>query len=195
MNDLWMVIPTAKRHQYIPDIIKESRIDSNHIVIIHTVNDNAPFDNVNNVFDTDEINIHRWWNKGINYAQQRGARYVAVVNDDIMMLGGPLQKIVKEMQLVDAVLGYPAPFEGWVCGYCWVLDLASDVRPDENYRWWYGDRDIDIQAKNNGGVIHVPAMVRHLHGNQLTSASAELMKLTEADEDYFFEKWNLTKSE
>jgi hypothetical protein len=194
MNDLWMVIPTAKRHQYIPEIIKESRIDPNHIVIVHTVNDNKPFDDVHNVFDIGDINIHRWWNKGIDYAQQRGARYVAVVNDDIMMLGGPLQKIVKEMQLVDAVLGYPTPFQGWVCGYCWVLDLASDVRPDENYRWWYGDRDIDIQAKNNGGVIHVPAMVRHLHGNQSTDASAELTKLTEADEDYFFSKWNLKKA-
>jgi hypothetical protein len=86
-------------------------------------------------------------------------------------------------------LGYPFPFEGHVCGYCWVLDLASDVRPDESYRWWYGDRDLDIQARRAGGVAHVPAMVRHVHGNELTRENPELMKLTEADEDYFFEKW------
>jgi hypothetical protein len=186
---LWLVIPTATRRQYIPDIITESGIDRNHIVIVHTVNDNEPYYDVNNIYDTGEINIHRWWNKGIDFALGRGARYVAVLNDDVRIANDPLNKIAKAMASVEAPLGYPFPFEGHVCGYCWVLDLASDVRPDENYRWWYGDRDLDIQARRAGGVAHVPAMVRHIHGNELTRDNPELMKLAEADEDYFFEKW------
>ena len=80
---LWLVIPTATRRQYIPDIIIESGIDRNHIVIVHTVNDNEPYYDVNNIYDTGEINIHRWWNKGIDFALGRGARYVAVLNDDV----------------------------------------------------------------------------------------------------------------
>ena len=34
---LWLVIPTATRRQYIPDIIVESGIERNHIVIVHTL--------------------------------------------------------------------------------------------------------------------------------------------------------------
>ena len=73
--------------------------------------------------------------------------------------------------------------------------MLSDVRPDEDYKWWYGDRDIDFQARNSKGVVHVPAMVRHIHGNELTRDNQELMAMTKVDEELFFKKWNLQKSQ
>jgi len=188
-NDLWVVIPTATRREYIPSIIENAGIPKNQIVVVHTIENNEEYSEVHNIEDLDEINIQRWWNRGINFAMARGARYVALVNDDIEIRDNALQKIVAAMEETSAVLGYPYPFEGWVCGYCLVLDLSSNVRPDEKYRWWYGDRDIDLQAKQEGLVIGVAAKVRHIHGNELTRDNPKLMELTKIDEEYFFDKW------
>ena len=193
-DDLWMVIPTATRREYIPDIIEQSGIDKDRIVIVHTKNDNEPYYEVNNIYDTGEINIQRWWNKGIDFVTSKGGRYVAILNDDVKLAGNPLNTITTVMKETGAGLGYPYPFQGWVCGYCFIIDLATDVRPDERYRWWYGDRDIDLQARKQGGVVHVPAMVRHVEGNILTTQNKELQELAKIDEDLFFEKWTIPKA-
>lgn len=195
VEDLWMVIPTATRRDYIPDIIKESGIDKDKIVIVHTKNDNEPYYEVNNIYDTGEINIQRWWNKGIDFVTSKGGRYVAILNDDVRLAGNPLNTIATVMKETGAGLGYPYPFQGWVCGYCFIIDLATDIRPDERYRWWYGDRDLDLQARKQGGVVHVPAMVKHIEGNILTTQNKELQELSKIDEDLFFEKWTIPKSE
>jgi GT2 family glycosyltransferase len=188
-ESLWVVIPTADRREYIPAIIKESNVPKEQIVIVHTKENNEPYPEVNNIYDTGEINIHRWWNRGIDYALARGARYVAVLNDDVELADDPLNKIVAVMKQNDHPLGCPYPFEGWVSGYCWILDLASDVRPDEKYRWWYGDRDLYLQAREVGTVCAVACKVRHIHGNELTRNNPKLMELTKIDEEYFFDKW------
>ena len=188
-KDLWVTIPTADRRRYIPAIIREAGVPEKQIVIVHTKENNEPYPKVNNIYDTGELNIQRWWNKGIDYALARGARYVAVLNDDVELADNPLIKIVDGMKSQNAILGYPYPFPGWTCGYCWVLDLASDVRPDEQFRWWYGDNDLNFQAREKDGIVAVPAKVRHLHGNELTKDNPELMELTKQDEDLFFAKW------
>lgn len=194
VEDLWMVIPTATRREYIPEIIEQSGIDKDKIVIVHTKNDNEPYYEVNNIYDTGEINIQRWWNKGIDFVISKGGRYVAILNDDVKLAGNPLNTIVTVMKETGAGLGYPYPFQGWVCGYCFIIDLATDIRPDERYRWWYGDRDLDLQARKQGGVVHVPAMVRHVEGNILTTQNKELQELAKIDEDLFFEKWTIPKA-
>ena len=187
-SNLWVTIPTGKRRDYLEDIITSSGVPENQIVIVHT-DESKPIDGVNNLWDFDEINIHRWWNRGIKYAKENGAKYIAVLNDDIEIRDNALQKIVAAMDETNAVLAYPYPFEGWVCGYCWVLRIDTDITADEKYRWWYGDRDIDLQAKQKGLVIGVAAKVRHIHGNELTRDNPKLIELTKADEEYFFDKW------
>ena len=190
VNDsLWVTIPTADRRRYIPAIIREAGVPKEQIVIVHTKEDNEDYPEVNNIYDTGEINIQRWWNRGINYAMARGARYIAILNDDVELADDPLNRIVRGMKEKNAALGYPYPFPGWTCGYCFIIDLATDVRPDEQFKWWYGDNDINFQAREQGGIVAVPAKVRHLHGNELTQQNPDLMKLTTTDEDLFFKKW------
>ena len=192
MKDLWLVIPTGSRTEYLQDIFHESNIPSEQRVLVRTTDD-IEVPNATNLYYRGEFNIHKWWNLGIGYAQSKGAKYVAVLNDDVMLKDDPLHKIAETMQKLGMPLGYPAPFQGWVSGYCWVLDVSFSIRPDEEYVWWYGDRDLDMQAQQVGGVVHVPAMVRHIHGNELTRDSKELMDITVKDEERFFKKWNLTK--
>jgi hypothetical protein len=184
--DIWLTIPSGDRRQYLPDIIKESQIPLNKIVIVHTV-ESEPIEGVNNIWDLEPVNIHRWWNYGIDMARESNADYIAVLNDDLILKNNPINKIANRMSDTKSVIGYPVPNIG--IGYCWVLDIKSNIRADENFRWWYGDNDIRMQATILGEVIYVPVEVNHLHPNQLTSDNKDLMELTKADEILFKTKW------
>ena len=186
--DIWLTIPTGTRRQYLADIINESQISPEKIVIVHTV-ESEPIEGVNNVWDLDPVNIHRWWNRGIDIARTFGADYIAVLNDDVKLKNNPINKIANRMRDTKSIVGYPVPNIG--IGYCWVLDIKSNIRADETFRWWYGDDDIRRKAELQGEIIYVPAEVEHLHPNHLTSANEDLMKLTVADKEYFEKKWNL----
>jgi hypothetical protein len=183
-----LTIPTGTRRQYLADIINESQISPEKIVIVHTV-ESEPIEGVNNVWDLDPVNIHRWWNRGIDIARTFGADYIAILNDDVKLKNNPINKIANKMRDTKSIVGYPVPNIG--IGYCWVLDIKSNIRADENFRWWYGDDDIRRKAELQGEIIYVPAEVEHLHPNHLTSANEDLMKLTVADKEYFEKKWNL----
>ncbi len=185
-----MTIPTGTRRQYLADIIKESQVSPEKIVIVHTV-ESEPIEGVNNIWDLEPINIHRWWNRGIDIARTFGADYIAVLNDDVKLKNNPINKIAYGMNKLKATLGYPLPYSGHIPGYCWVLDIKSNIRADETFRWWYGDDDIRLKAKEIGEVVYIPAEVEHLHPNHLTSTNEDLMKLTIADKEYFDKKWNL----
>jgi hypothetical protein len=184
--NIWLTIPSGDRRQYLPDIIKESQIPLNKIVIVHTV-ESEPIEGVNNIWDLEPVNIHRWWNRGIDMARESNADYIAVLNDDLILKNNPINKIANRMRDTKSVLGYPVPNIG--IGYCWVIDIKSNIRADENFRWWYGDDDIRMQATILGEVIYVPVEVNHLHPNQLTSDNKDLMELTKADEILFKTKW------
>lgn len=166
--DLWLVIPTANRSQYIPDIIKQSGLPNSKIIIIST-SDTVYADVVN--LDSDSFGIYKWWNMGISYAQRRGATHVAILNDDLILSDNPLQKILDVMVEEDATIGYPLPASSDPCGYCFILNLEHDVIPDNKYFWWYGDNDLYERAKK---VVGVRAKVQHMEPNRLTSETPEL---------------------
>jgi hypothetical protein len=187
VNDLWITIPTGTRNNYLPAIIENAGIPQEQIVIVHTV-ESEPIDGVHNLWDLDEINIHRWWNKGIKFAMDNGARYVAVLNDDVELADDPLNKIVEAMKESDKIIGVPYPFTGHIPGYAWVLDTSKGIFPDENFRWWYGDDDL---FRLCGGGVAVPCKIRHIEGNKLTSSNPELMELTKKDKEYYDKKWRV----
>ena len=188
--DIWLTIPTGTRRQYLADIINESQISPEKIVIVHTV-ESEPIEGVNNIWDLEPVNIQRWWNRGIDVARTFGADYIAVLNDDLRLKNNPINKIAYAMKELNAVIGYPLPYTGAIPGYCWVLDVKSNIRADENFRWWYGDDDIRIRAALQGEIAYVPVEVEHIHPIHLTSTNEDLMKLTIADKEYFEKKWNL----
>ncbi len=71
------------------------------------------------------------------------------------------------------------------------IDIKSNIRADENLRWWYGDNDIQYKAAMQGEFIYVPCEVEHIHPNELTSSNPDLIELTKADQRYFEEKWGI----
>jgi hypothetical protein len=194
MTDLkvWLTIPTGKPRGYLQNIIKDSQIPLDQIVIVHTI-ESEPIEGVRNVWDLDPPNIQRWWNRGIDIARANGGDYIAVLNDDLLLENNPINTIAQAMKDNDAIIGYPHPHSGngltHVAGYCWVLDLKSGLRTDETLRWYFGDDDMLLQAIAIGKVINVPAVVHHLHGVEKTNSSKYLITLAKIDQVYFKEKW------
>lgn len=164
MTNLWVVIPSGDRRQYLKDIINDCGVHKDKIVVIDTI--------------LQEPHIYKWWNQGIMFAKLYGATHVAILNDDIKLGEGALQKILDVMVEEDATIGYPLPASSDPCGYCFILNLEHNIYPDEEYFWWYGDNDLYERARK---VVGVRADVQHIEPNRLTSESPELMNLTRKD--------------
>jgi hypothetical protein len=186
-TDLWLTIPTGGRDQYLEDIVNNSGIPRERIVIVNT-DANKLLEGVHNLWDFDEVNIHRWWNKGINFAKERGAKYVAVLNDDLALEDNPLNTIANAMEETKSAIGFPYPHTGHICGYCYILNVETGLMPDESYRWWFGDNDLYLRSKKFGGSVGVLAKVRHLHGNELTSINHKLLAQTKEDKKLFYSR-------
>jgi len=183
-----MTIPTGTRREYLADIIKESQLSPERIVIVHTV-ESEPIPEVHNIWDLGEINIHRWWNKGIDYAVERGAEYVAVLNDDLKLDNDPINTLAYALDEIGFSLAIPYPHSGHICGYCFVINVKDGLRPDERFRWWYGDNDLYFHAEKKNGIVQITCDVQHMEPNKLTSTNPSLMKLTEQDKIEFETKW------
>jgi len=191
MSDIWVVVPTAGRDT-LTQAIDSTGIPRNHTVVILTRDDITAPDGCHTILDLEPINIHRWWNKGIEHAISNGARYIAVINDDVMMDQEAIPQLVSSMNGYSlSSPGYSAtvtnPDKGHpmsITGSCFVIDTTFDLRPDEGYRWWYGDNDLDWKARKNfGGLVLVPVNFQHLTPNHLTLNSYMLQELAQMDKD------------
>jgi len=189
MAVVWVTVPTAGRDT-LTAAIDSTGIPRDRTVIVATAPDAIRPEGCHVVEDFGEINIHRWWNAGLDYAQAHGATHVLVINDDVLLDETTVPALLDGME-GRAAIGSPGAggiYEGdlpeWrvMNGACWLLDLATGLRADEQYRWWYGDNDLDWRARTeHGGVASVRCFFQHVHANELTAASPELMRITEDD--------------
>lgn len=187
------MIPTSKRHKFLNELFDNSLIPDNQIVLIRT-SPGESIGKVNNIFvKSKKINIQKWWNLGIKFAENRGAKFVAVLNDDVWISPGSLQKLANEALLQDVPLAFPFPYSGQIAGYCWVLNLDFKVRPDNRFKWWYGDNDLQMQAQRVKKYIYVPVEVKHLESGSLTTNNPLLQKLAQLDHYRFIQKWGNSK--
>lgn len=188
MTDPWLVIPTAERYpDLLAGIIENAGIPTDRIVLVATTPSAAlgrPA-GVRRVADFRGPNIQAWWNRGIDLAVDLGAEQVAVFNDDLRITPDVIPAMSARLSETGAVLccvgtlAYPAaPMTGWA----WMLDATRGIRPDESYRWYYGDTDLwDRAASAAGGVCAVDLTVEHLHPGRATTSRPELEALAEHD--------------
>jgi len=187
MADLWVTIPSAGRAT-LAGAINSTGIPRDRIVIVDT-SGTVQADGCHVVRDDGPINIQRWWNTGIDYAQVHGATHVAVLNDDVLLGQGALSTLLAKIgpAAISSVGGgglFTEAIPEWraLNGACWLLDLATGLRADEGYHWWYGDDDLDWRARTqHGGVMSLQVEWAHLHPNEETKMRADLIALTELD--------------
>lgn len=171
------------------------------------------------VIDADaDMNIHAWWNQGLDAVDKLAAgkpHDVAVLNDDLVfhtddavrvmaaavrssvevMVAGPGQLPdldgIKHVQQIDAARGGNVGLPGW----CFVLRGEEGYRFDEDLRWWYGDNDLVATAITSGRsvVLALGAHVEHLGSEHAAGIldDPEMAAIVKADGERFREKWTV----
>jgi hypothetical protein len=185
----WVTVPVGEREQYLPGLLAGLQDFKGRIVFVNNHRGYTRFDGVHHVEDFGPINIYRWWNVGINYAQRDGAEYVAVLNDDVEFDNGFIPSMLNHLIRHDlAIVDMDNSGNGG--GAAWIMDLKYGMRLDERYRWWYGDTELFDRAKAQGrfGKFTYPGF-GHLNPNGNLTTNPELMELVRQDTDLYRETY------
>lgn len=186
----WLTVPTRGDHpDLLAGIVADCGLPPQRIVVVATATGLDLPAGVHVRHDLGAVNIQRWWNEGIRCAERGGADRVLVVNDDIRLTRDTIPTMSAAMDRDRTDLCWATQHHQALTGWAWMLRLSSPVRPDETFRWWFGENDIGAQARLRGGATRVEAGVVHVHGNETTAASEELQALAELDREAFKAKW------
>jgi hypothetical protein len=154
-------------------------------------------------------NLSRLWNVGLDAAeryatlQEADTWHVAVLNDDAIVPYDWFETVVLAMTMTGAAAGCSGPttyfhdkpgpvgLDTRMTGWAFILDGTKGLRADENLRWWFGDDDLDWQARQAGGMSMTGVLpaAQNLFPNG--SMTPELHAQTALDAEYFLSKWGM----
>ena len=181
INDVWIVIPVGPREKYLLNLLKKLNKFTGRIVFINNHKGYNKYYGVHHLEDFENINIHRWWNKGIEYAKDRGAKYVVVLNDDLDFD----ENFIEDLYNFNYKNNYVISNVSSAPGAAWILDLKYNIRADENLKWWFGDRKIFEEAQALGGVgSYNPEYFIHFEPDNQTTSNQILLDLAIEDAIY-----------
>lgn len=185
LDNVWVTVPVGEREQYLPNLLAGLVDLRDRIVFVNNHTTYTKFPGVHHVEDFGPVNIYRWWNIGINYAQRNGAEYVAVLNDDLEFDNDFIR--VFHTYLVGNNLAIADMYNsGNGGGAAWIMDLQYGLRLDERFQWWYGDTELFNRAIKMGKFgKFVYDRFRHLNPNGNLTEKPELMNLVRQDEELY----------
>lgn len=164
------------------------------------------------------LNLSAKWNHGLDWAEKvareagHDAWQVAILNDDLDLGPDCLELLANAIRRSpDVWIAYPnvhglelkvgelvatasdAPAGQTMSGYCFMIRGEVGLRCDEQFRWWYGDSDLERQVREAGKqtVCVGGAHVNHLNPMKSTAENPELLALAKEDEGRFAAKWGL----
>lgn len=167
--------------------------------------------------DEQPPNLSRLWNVGLDTVRdlvhgmdlldESHQWDVAIVNDDAIVPPGWFDTVAKAMRQTDCVAGSSTPFDmplpnsavyterdeppgvhNRLTGWAFVLRGEAGLRFDESMRWWCGDDDMSMQARRNGGLVHVGGYpVANTKANSTTVGV--LAEQAAKDMQAFVDKW------
>lgn len=155
-------------------------------------------------------NISTMWNLGLDHAALLASDQpydVAVLNDDAIPASDWFTQVTAAMRTHGCVAGSGAArvtsnVHVWksaepvnlfhrMQGYAFILASEGGLRVDEQFRWWFGDDDVDWSARERAGTVVVGwAVVKHLHPSG--STNGELARIAGEDRERFRTKWGRT---
>ena len=163
---------------------------------------------------TDEIeplNISRWWNLGLEWAQtvamslEENVWDIAIINDDVEVPPTWLCYIADDMRQLGCVGACsggngssavihraPATVSAFtrLQGFAFVLAGESGIRANEEYRWYFSDDHIDFTARTLGGSVMFPGChVTHRHPN--SQMTPDMQVIIAEDAAKFHAQWGV----
>jgi hypothetical protein len=185
MKNIWIVIPIGKREKYILPLLDNLNKYIGNIIFINNNANYTKFYGVNHIEDFEEINIHRWWNRGIDYAKSRGAEYIVITNDDVSFPEDMIEKMIEKMQEKNALVCGLAHH----AGVFFILKADSNIRADESFKWWCGDGDIFRQALLQDSLVwYKENNFKHFEHNVQTESNDYLKNLGKEDFKIYYKK-------
>jgi hypothetical protein len=165
----------------------------------------APYVHTHYWAPDEPVNLSAIWNMGLDWAYElaKGEEYVvAVFNDDLTIPAGIVQQFAWHIQHNDAAAAFaaspgalfvtrdgdPLHLGNRMCGFAFALLGSKGIRADETLLWWWGDTDLDIQARKAGGVVGVPVALQHHDPNGYTNRRPELTAQAGRDRETFARK-------
>lgn len=215
------VIPTRDRHDMLADCINSVVDQVDRVIVIDNLSqppiDPEPWHGHVGVVTVpiDPPNISTLWNVGIALADAQAHQYgagrwdIAVLNSDVTVPPGWIERLSTAMRATTAVLAYPDQHGGTmqilhtraepvdlrtrITGYAYLLRGEHGLRFDETLAWWFGDDDGDWRAREQGGALLVPGIpVEHRCPNGSMYERPELHTQAGRDKETFRRKWGRT---
>jgi GT2 family glycosyltransferase len=163
----------------------------------------------------DPPNISQLWNIGLVLADTAAHRAeanhwdIAVLNSDVTIPPGWVDRLSTAMRSTTAVLAYPDQHGGTrqilhtkagpidlrqrITGFAYMLRGEAALRLDESMAWWYSDDDLCWRAREAGGGLLVPGIpVEHRCPNGSMYERPELQEQAGRDRATFEAKWGRT---
>lgn len=122
-------------------------------------------------YDEHPCNLSRAWNLGIDWAQaeigDEQQWEVIIMNDDAEVPPGWVDAVRSAMRQHGAAAACsgehdvilrdpgPVPLSMRMQGWAFMLAGEKGLRIDEQFEWWFGDSDIDWQARLQGGMVMI----------------------------------------
>lgn len=147
--------------------------------------------------DDGTVNISRWWNKGLDWAQAAATAAeepvwdVAIINDDVEVPPSWLCYIADDLRALGCVAGSSGGRDNHpiihrrprssnlfnrIQGFAFVIAGESGLRADEQYRWYFSDDHLGYMAAQMGGAVMFPRCdVTHRFPNLQVSHEMAIM--------------------
>jgi len=153
-------------------------------------------------------NLSRLWNFALDALAKNtpSPRYVAFLCDDTTVPDGWFTAVTQAMRDTGAAAGCSNPWGhqhpprvktepdgdimGRMPGWAFVLDTTKGIRADESMKWWFCDTDLDIQARQCGGMVMVGGYpVPNHRPGEYTNSKPELGEQAGRDREAFAAKY------
>lgn len=158
--------------------------------------------------DTQPPHLYKMWNDALKVIytstkiMQEKVFDVAIFNDDTALPDGWYDYVSQGLRQTNATIACSSSASGipylktWRDGnihtrmtpHAFVLRGEEHLLADETMRWWWGDTDLDWQACERGGVLHLPGYpTRNALANSTTVGA--LAEQAGRDGETFALKW------
>lgn len=213
----FVVIPGRDRHDMTVDLLGDLADQGAHVFLYDNGSSPSYADTIGqrvdigqhvdvDIIDAADMGLHDMWADGIMRARARSPRCnIAILNNDLRVEPDFLRKLALAMRARDDVwIAYPdvrgaveygrvVPTEGdgqTMTGFAFMLRGESDLNVDTDFAWWYGDWDLELQARAAGKYVVTVGGVKVEHLEPTLSTRGERLEQAKADEARFAEKWD-----
>jgi GT2 family glycosyltransferase len=208
----FVVIAGRDRHVMTGDLLRDLEGQGAHVLLYDNGSTPQYADTFSGrdveIIEAADMRLHEMWADGMRRAREQsgGVCNIAILNNDLRVGPDFLRHLALGLRGRDDVwISYPdirgeVPFgrvvptisEGQtLTGYAFMVRGESSLDFDTDFDWWYGDFDLEMQARAAEKYVVAVGGVRIEHLEPTLSTRGERLAQAHKDELRFADKWKL----